>query len=944
MLRQFYLAPIFILLVVFLLGPKVVSPATIDGRPIISKVVGSRTLEYIAGEISVKVNPDVDLDQVDSLLKANECYVLRNFGRTRWSLIGCDIETDVFEKIDILKSSPLIEWAEPNIILYPALTPNDEYYDTLQWPLNNTGDNIGSPFGMREGTSDADIDAPEAWDIEIGDSSLIIAVLDSGIPLDDSGKLCHPDLNDTVKFDLDIAWDCMSGPEGDRCIPADSGSIKDIFGHGTHITGILSAITNDSTGEGIAGVIWNCKIMVIKIWDTYGAADMCYEAIQKAYENGAKIINISGGSGDSAWYSRQMEDAIAEAESAGCLIVTISGNEGSNSFRFPGGFASWGTREGHENGYKNVIAVSASDYDDKHAAFSSYCESLDVTVAAPGVEVFSTLPNYDYPGKDYWYYLTTYGYGTGTSMSAPHVAGVAGLIKSKNSSLTPEQIRTIIENTADDVEDPGWDKKTGYGRVNAWRALLPYPNFYDTIWTDTTWKDSMYVIGDVVVYDTATLTIDSGTVVRFRLSDAKKMGVDTTKCELVIRGKLIVNGTENNPVTFTSQTSTPSEGDWYGIRVLDTDSASAMIEYADIKYTYCGIDYDNSASDTVSNCHFYANQMYGIKCDNSNLKILNNLIEKDTTSNYLGYGVSISGGVSPEVRNNHIKNYKYGINKTGSGSPLVRDNKITKGDVGIRGYNTSSFTIKSCCFSGKFEQSYVKNDKGTINIDSCWMEGDPNDSTPKGVWYTPPAGGTVKRSGIFNYYECGICSYYSTPNLYNGHNSIYSWLNGDSLAKAVKNVYKPPMPPIIDAQNNWWGTTNEDSLANLFDPGVIWNPYLTGEPSLYNACTGFGGAPKIVFSEPVPERFTLFQNYPNPFNPQTIIRYNLPQETKVTVKIYNILGQLVKTLVDEVQTSGLHQIVWEGENSSGQKVSSGIYFYRIQTQDFVEVKKMVFIK
>lgn len=81
-----------------------------------------------------------------------------------------------------------------------------------------------------------------------------------------------------------------------------------------------------------------------------------------------------------------------------------------------------------------------------------------------------------------------------------------------------------------------------------------------------------------------------------------------------------------------------------------------------------------------------------------------------------------------------------------------------------------------------------------------------------------------------------------------------------------------------------------------------------------------------------------------PLNPRTIIRYNLPQKTKVTIKIYNILGQLVKTLVDEVQGSGVHQIAWEGKNSSGQKVSSGIYFYRIQTENFVEIKKMVFIK
>jgi len=90
--------------------------------------------------------------------------------------------------------------------------------------------------------------------------------------------------------------------------------------------------------------------------------------------------------------------------------------------------------------------------------------------------------------------------------------------------------------------------------------------------------------------------------------------------------------------------------------------------------------------------------------------------------------------------------------------------------------------------------------------------------------------------------------------------------------------------------------------------------------------------------------FRVYQNYPNPFNPRTVIKYNLPEQTRVTVNVYNILGQLVKTLVDKVQDPGLHETIWEGKNDSGKKVSNGIYFYRIQTEDFVEVKKMVFIK
>jgi hypothetical protein len=93
-----------------------------------------------------------------------------------------------------------------------------------------------------------------------------------------------------------------------------------------------------------------------------------------------------------------------------------------------------------------------------------------------------------------------------------------------------------------------------------------------------------------------------------------------------------------------------------------------------------------------------------------------------------------------------------------------------------------------------------------------------------------------------------------------------------------------------------------------------------------------------------PFKFQLFQNYPNPFNPATTIRYQLPKNTKVVLNIYNILGQKVKTLVDQVQTSGAKAVYWDGENDSGQSVSSGIYIYRLQAGGKALSRKLLLLK
>jgi subtilisin family serine protease len=930
--KLFYLS-IGLLCISLIFGHSLVLSRTINGKPVLTGTWRGKSGEYVGGEILVKVKKGVDAKRIDQLLSKNEAYIIRNFDRSGWGIVGCDVKANIFKKIEDFLDNNLIEWAEPNIILYPARTPNDSLFVTylMQWALDNPG--IGTL------PKDVDLDGPEAWDIDTGAVSCTIAVLDTGIPLDDNGSLEHEDLNDPDKFILGInTFDTTA-------------NVDDLDCHGTSVIGIIGAETNnDSTG--IAGICWACRILVVKIGGgPQWSAQTCGDGIRYAYQHGAKVINISGGSPDTSWSPLYLEDIVAEADSAGALIVAAAGNYSSGTILFPAGFASWGRRSGHQNGYRNVIAVSAISRKDTLCDFSSYSnDSLKITVAGFSCATFSTA---SFNPKSYWYF-------TGTSAAAPHVSGVAGLLVSHGlgslaDSVRADSVRTVIENTAMDIGDAGWDSLYGYGRVSALNSLMAldgyYPNASGHLNFDATWKDTVYIIGDVLVPDTVTLTIDSGTVIKVLTQDHENWGEDANKCELIVQGKLKVNGTANHRVTFTSTASSPSDTDWYGIRVLNTDSASAIVKYAHIKYADMGITYQNSKDDSVWHCRFLNNGTHAIRTENSSLFISHNLVEDSSSADTLTYGI-YSDQVSPTIKDNEIRDCKYGI-YVYKGAPPIESNKIVRGGTGLRCHYTSSITAKRNCFTGKFTNYYILNSNGTLNLDSCYMEGDSQNLTPTGVRYENGAGGWIRRCAIYNYSQHGVYATGKTPrpNLDNGYNSIYSVVSG-SFVTAIKNVTKTPMGPLLMADRNWWGTDRPDTASSiLFEGPVIWTPYLTSAPSIYNACSGFGGAPRVVSATPIAKIFSLSQNYPNPFNPTTVIRFNVhgPQSRDnssipITLTIYNILGQKVKTLVDERKFPGTYEVIWDGKDEKGQRLSSGVYFYRVKTENYVEVKKMVLLK
>jgi thermitase len=267
----------------------------------------------------------------------------------------------------------------------------------------------------------AKIEANVAWSVQRGNNSILVAIVDTGI------YYWHPDLS--VNY-VSLGYDWVNGDSD----PSDD------HGHGTHCAGIIAAATNNSVG--IAGIA-QVRIMAEKglAYNGIGYEDDLANAIIHATDQGANIISCSWGSSSD---SQLIHDAVQYATNAGALVIAAAGNTGNSEKHYPAA-------------YSEVIAVAATNEKDKLASFSTHGDWVDL--AAPGTSILST------------YLWNTYVSWSGTSMACPHVAGVAALVWSQYPTMSNEQVRSQLLNTADDLGASGFDVYFGYGRVNARKAI-----------------------------------------------------------------------------------------------------------------------------------------------------------------------------------------------------------------------------------------------------------------------------------------------------------------------------------------------------------------------------------------------------------------------------------------------------------------------------------------
>ena len=377
---------------------------------------------FIAGEVLVRFRAGVLANTVASAPARYDAAYVRSLYNSPVQLWRVPQGHELV-LIERLQANPDVEYAEPNYVYHAFVSPNDPYYGN-QWAHTR-------------------MQSPAAWDIITGTTTVVIAILDSGI--DET----HPDLATKIVAGYDYV-DNDTNPH-------------DLHGHGTHVAGIAAAATNN--GVGVAGMSWLARIMPVRVLDQQGSGSNAgiTDGITWAYQHGAKVLSLSLGG---PTRSQSMQDAIDAAYAAGSLVIAAMGNDNSSALAYPAA-------------YNNVVAVSATGPTDSKASYSNYGSHCDI--AAPGGDmgyvhdpagILSTMPTYGvWMTNNSPYFSTNYDYLNGTSQATPYVSGLASLIWSVNSTLTPAQVQNIIQTTAVDLGATGWDPYYGWGRINALAAV-----------------------------------------------------------------------------------------------------------------------------------------------------------------------------------------------------------------------------------------------------------------------------------------------------------------------------------------------------------------------------------------------------------------------------------------------------------------------------------------
>jgi subtilisin family serine protease len=362
-----------------------------------------------------------------------------------------------------ISTSDVVNWArnnqnnflfEPDLPIQVETSSNDPSLWRL-YGLNN--------YGQTGGTPDADIDATDAWDITTGSRDVVIGVIDSGV------DITHPDLAANIWVNPGETPNNGIDDDGNGFIDDVNGwdfydndnSPNDGNGHGTHVAGTIGAVGNNNLG--IAGVNWHVSLLPLRFlgndgsgWTSDAVAAVNYATMLKRdFDINVAATNNSWGGGG---YSRTLDRAIQAANDEGIMFIAAAGNQGTNNDANPSYPTNYSS--------PNVISVAALNRSDNLASFSNY-GATTVDVGAPGVSIYSTLPG------------NSYGSFSGTSMAAPHVAGVVGLLNAAKPGISVTEVNNAILNTVDPLQSLNGKTLTG-GRVNAALALtsllgqLPY--------------------------------------------------------------------------------------------------------------------------------------------------------------------------------------------------------------------------------------------------------------------------------------------------------------------------------------------------------------------------------------------------------------------------------------------------------------------------------------
>lgn len=420
---------VLLLTLATLLSPRIESPRA-----------GDQQAEVVPGELVVSFTPNATQHNEERVVARTRGEVEQQIESSDSVVISVD-PAATERTVRKLAHERFVQHVEPNYVVRAARLPNDREFPE-QWGLRN--------LGHFDGRVGADVGAPQAWDVTIGNSAPV-AVVDTGVgfkhqDLADNAWTNPAEPRNGVDDDGNGFKDDVNGADflqGDAN-PDDDG------GHGTHVAGIIGAQGNNSIG--IAGVNWEAQVMGLKFLDANGEGNTAdaAAAIDYAVNKGARVINASWGG---PAFSHALYSAVRRANERGVLVVAAAGNDGLNADSSPDYPAAFDL--------PNVISVAATDRADRLLDFSNY-GAKSVDLAAPGDDVHSTVPNAVDPSG--------YAAFSGTSMAAPFVSGAAALYLSKFPQASVDQVRAALLGSVDPLPTLTRKTVTG-GRLNVAKAL-----------------------------------------------------------------------------------------------------------------------------------------------------------------------------------------------------------------------------------------------------------------------------------------------------------------------------------------------------------------------------------------------------------------------------------------------------------------------------------------
>jgi len=863
--------------------------------------------------------------------RVNDIVWEQNTGFDRWFIIMLDGSTDVHTALSDFLTDPEVEDAGLEYFAYTQAVPNDSLY-TTNWGHNNTGQGPGG------GGSGWDSDAQLAWDQAqgYGSSSIIIAIIDTGV------DTAHLDLRLVTGYDY---GDNDPNPMDDSSKP----------GHGTACAGVAAAKANN--GIGVAGIAGGCSVMPLKVANSNG--DLGFTAITNAIthaaDNGARVISLSlgaeGGTGEGDIPSTDY--ALEYAYSKGVVIFAATANSNASAIAYP-------------SNHNKVISVGASSPTGQRKSPSSsdgeywwgsnygidipdHQGSVDIMAPTilPTTDITGTDNGYD-PDSDYYMWFN------GTSCACPYAAGVAALILSLNPTLTPAQVWDIMKNSATDMTidgGAGWDRYTGYGMVNAHRALLQPAaitwaptSFNQELTPDATASQNLTIgnTGEIVLNYTLSKQVDSNPVLTEDFENGGSIPTGwTQEYDSYNLNWAFTSGGINN----TNPASAHS-GD-YNARLYYNNSTTPRTT----KLVTPSMDLSAHANPVLSFWHTQAS-WYG---DQDQLKVYYKTSSGGPWTQIAHYTESITSWTQRTINLPNpsatyyvafegITDYGYGvcIDDVSIGGESYTPSWLTLNGVDTVSGSVNGVTKDTDVIAVGFNSTGLAAGTYTTSL-SLTSNSSSNPSISIPVTLQVEASLPVQLSSFTaaisaeNYVNLTWVTQTET-----GVQGFYVLRGGnDELATATT------VSELIQATNTSQQQTYFFTDDELCEDGTYW--YWLQNSDL-DGTVDYHGPISIAFTTvggeipSIPLVTALNPAYPNPFNPSTTLSYSLAEPSQVEIDIYNQRGQIVRSYSKEHSAPGHYSFSFDGRDHSGVPLSSGVYLYRMRAGTFSQFRKMVLCK